>query len=84
MRVYRNTATTEQQISEVICNRCGKHLKVEEGILREGCFQTEYNFDYFSKKDGFSYHFDICEDCFDAWVEQFCLPPEIRETKEYL
>ena len=84
VRVYYQEAKPEKRLDRVICNRCGKQLKVKEGILREGCFRAEYEFDYFSKKDGCIYSFDLCEDCFDAWVEQFRQPPEIREAKEYL
>lgn len=84
MRTYRNIEAQELQIEKVVCNQCKKQLKVEEGILREGCFHTEYEFDYFSKKDGYIYSFDLCEECFDAWIKGFKEPVRISETKEFL
>ena len=84
MRMYREIETKERKLKEVICNQCGKRLEVEDGILKEGCFHSEYPFDYFSKKDGFIYTFDLCEACFDGWIDGFSHPAEITETREYL
>ena len=48
MRKYKS----DQTLDRVICNGCGRKLVVEDGILREGAFSTEYSWDYFSEKDG--------------------------------
>ena len=84
MRAYKEKEFKELELSKVYCNQCGKELLVEEGILKEGCFSVDYEFDFFSNKDGYIYCFDLCEECFDSWINKFKNPVEIRETKEFL
>ena len=84
MREYKEKEAKESQLSGVICNQCGKELMVVDGILKEGCFCVNYEFDYFSNKDGYIYSFDLCEECFDQWVKGFKRPAQIAETKEFL
>lgn len=68
----------------VVCNKCGKELLVENGILKEGCFETKTAFGYFSRKDGQVHSFDLCEDCYDRMVADFKVPVEEREVRELL
>ena len=57
MRIYMDD--NRQELVSVICNRCKKELKVENGIVKEGCFHAEAAFGYFSKKDGIKHFFDL-------------------------
>ena len=82
MRVYSNRQ--ENLLEEVYCNCCGKKMKVENGFLREGSFHVEYNFGYFSDKDGMKHVWDLCEACYDKWVSGFAIPPEVTERTEAL
>lgn len=82
MRKY--TKIEENQLLEVRCNQCGRVLKVENGMLKEGCFHGENIFGYFSTKDGSRHSFDLCEACYDAFVSKFELPVEESEANEYL
>ncbi len=50
MRIYFDE--NKNELSAVICNKCKKELKVEKGILKEGCFSGNVRFGYFSNKDG--------------------------------
>ena len=84
MRIFKEKETWESELEQVVCNQCGKRLKVEDGILKEGCFSAEYVFDYFSEKDGFIYSLDLCEECFDLWIKGFKEPAQITETREFL
>lgn len=68
----------------VVCNQCRKKLKVENGYLKEGCFQADVTFGYFSRKDGTRQQFDLCEDCFDKLVKQFAIPVEESQRNELL
>ncbi|MGN0403240.1 MAG: hypothetical protein ACI4HQ_13410 [Acetatifactor sp.] len=74
----------ERRLQKVVCNRCGRELKVEGGILKEGCFSAEYSFGYFSKKDGIKNCFDLCEECYDAMISQFKIPVDAVEETELL
>ena len=86
MRSYKKKKKEMQKLrlEQAICNQCGKEIKVEDGIIKEGCFSVDYPFDYFSDKDGFIYSLDLCEPCFDAWIKGFKKPVEIRESREFL
>ncbi len=82
MRIYMDD--DKKELISVICNRCKKELKVENGILKEGCFCAEPRFGYFSKKDGIKHFFDLCEECYDKMTTGFAIPVEAEEVKELL
>lgn len=72
----------EKELKEVCCNRCGRKLKVEGGVLKEGCFKGNSLFGYFSRRDGIRHSFDLCEDCYDDLLQTFSIPvEEIEETE---
>lgn len=48
MRIYEEGS--REKLSAVICNQCGKKMKVENGILMEGCCHVETPFSYFSQR----------------------------------
>ncbi|MBP3460491.1 MAG: hypothetical protein J6K58_14915 [Lachnospiraceae bacterium] len=79
MREYKN-----EKLQTVICNKCGKVLTVENGILKEGCFRGKQTFDYFSDKDGEIHAFDLCESCYDDFVKSFQIPVSQKEETEFL
>lgn len=72
------------ELIEVSCNQCGKMLRVEGGVLKEGAFSTEVSFGYFSKKDGQKHEIDLCEDCYDKWIKEFKIPVRVWEQTEFL
>ncbi len=82
MRKY--SLTQRKRISKMKCNVCGKELKVENGIVTEGVCSVDYNWGYFSGKDGERHSFDICEQCYDRIVKQFSIPIDIDENRELI
>ena len=82
MRIYGEDK--EHELTPVICNACGKKLKVEKGILKEGCFRGEDRFGYFSGKDGETHSFDLCEECYDKMIKDFAVPVQVQEETELL
>ena len=50
MRIYMDEG--KNTLKQVVCNQCGKALKVKNGILVEGVFEGNQQFGYFSNKDG--------------------------------
>ena len=74
----------ERKLIRVICNKCGRALKVEEGYLKEGCFSANAVFGYFSRRDGVTHSFDLCEDCYEEMTSQFAVPVEEKEGTELL
>lgn len=82
MREYFNLE--ENRLQRVVCNCCGRELKVENGYLKEGCISVDHTFGYFSRKDGIRHRFDLCEDCYEKMTGQFALPVEESEENELL
>lgn len=80
MRKYNIDGT----IRELKCNMCGKELEIEKGIVKEGVFSSEYQWSYFSEKDGEIHIFDLCESCYDEMIEKFKIMPEIQECNELI
>lgn len=69
---------------QLFCNVCGKELKVERGILKEGVFEAVKEWGFFSTRDLEVHHFDMCETCYDKMVESFAIPVTVTKTKEVL
>lgn len=80
MTKYSNKKTLE--IERVVCNKCGKKLKIKDGIIQEGVFHAEIPWGYFSHKDGERHVLDLCEDCYDKWIKTFAVKvTSIDETE---
>ena len=60
------------KLTQVRCNGCGRELKLEKEIIREGYFAADVRFGYFSRKDGLRHKFDLCEDCYDKMDRYIC------------
>ncbi|MEG1848796.1 MAG: hypothetical protein RRX92_07375 [Lachnospiraceae bacterium] len=82
MRKYAGAQNNE--LAEIVCNQCGRQLKIKNGILREGCFEGTQKFGYFSNKDGQVECFDLCEACYRKLTKEFTIPVEVQEATEYL
>lgn len=64
-------------LADILCDVCSKSCKCYPDVEDEGC-KEERDFElatlsatwgYRSRKDGESYHLDLCEDCFDDVVK---------------
>ncbi len=82
MRVYKNV---EENILEMAkCNKCGKEILVKNGIIKDGVFSINYDWGYFSEKDGETHCFDLCEECYDKLINSFVIEPDININNELL
>lgn len=68
----------------LLCNGCGKTLKIENGILKEDAFEATKEWGYFSGKDLEVHHFNLCEECYNKMISGFKIPVEIRKKLEVL
>ncbi len=82
MRLYADSE--KRTLEKIVCNQCGRELKLENGIVQEGVFQGETRFGYFSGKDGESHSFDLCEECYDRLTGRFLVPVTMEEELELL
>lgn len=80
MRRYNEE--TKRELVGMTCNKCGKNITVDKGIVGQGVFSISYGWGYFSKKDGENHNFDICEDCYDELISSFIIPINIEERHE--
>ncbi|MBR3684148.1 MAG: hypothetical protein IKL78_04670 [Lachnospiraceae bacterium] len=85
MREYKEEYGIMQRVvHKVKCNMCGKELKIENGIVKEGCVHLDIPFEYFTNKDGEKHQIDLCENCYDSWVAQFKIPVTKEDMNELL
>ncbi len=82
MRKYKNTK--EQELIQLICNKCGKEIPLNGHIPMEGVFHVHYAWGYMSEKDGMQDSFDLCEACYDELTGAFQVPLIRKEVTEYL
>lgn len=80
MRKYNE----KNQLINMQCNCCKKELRLEDGIVKEGCFSVDYTWGYFSCKDGLCHKFDLCEACYDRFVKELSIPVTEIENNELL
>jgi hypothetical protein len=76
MREFRQKESKE--LAKIICNRCGKEIPVVNGFAREGVAGFDFEWGYFSTKDGEHHSFDLCEACYDEIIRSFQIPVEIE------
>ena len=79
MKKYENG-----KLIKVVCNQCGREIKTEKEIIKEGICSVETDWGYFSDKDGESHKFDLCEKCYDFLTRNFLIPVEISRRTELL
>lgn len=72
------------QLETLICNGCGKKIIVSKGIIREGAFSVSHTWDFFSEKDGEIHRWDLCEECYDQLLADFCISAEVEEQVEFV
>ncbi|HIT89864.1 MAG TPA: hypothetical protein IAC41_05530 [Candidatus Merdenecus merdavium] len=82
MRIYRENQLKDPD--KVYCNRCGKKIKVDHGIVKEGALSLDISWGYFSNKDGQAHSFDLCEECYDEMIANFQIPITKKDLNELI
>ena len=82
MRQYQMDTKEYKKINQIICNCCQKEIAVENGFAREGVFSVDFEWGYFSEKDGEVHSFDLCEKCYDRMVQGFKVPVRNQRCDE--
>lgn len=68
----------------IYCNKCGRPICMEEAVEKADYIKIEKNWGYFSNKDGVCQHINICEECYDEYIETLQIPPQEKENTELL
>ncbi len=79
MKKYENG-----KLIKIVCNQCGREIRVDNNITEEEICSVETTWGYFSDKDGENHRFDLCEACYDLLVENFLVPVEIFQQTELM
>ncbi len=66
----------------IICNCCGKEIKVAGGIAMEDYLPIKKEWGYFSGKDGKLQECILCEVCWDTITSRFRVPVSATEITE--
>lgn len=66
----------------MICNSCGRVIKVQNDIAKEGVFEATVEWGYFSKKDLEVHRFNMCEECYDRITGGFAVPVDVQYKRE--
>lgn len=71
-----NTANVEGE-GRIYCNCCGEEIeRTAVADTYMDYLHIEKSWGYFSSKDLKTHTFNICEKCYDRWVESFVIPIE--------
>ncbi len=73
-----------KDLDRITCNKCGKQIKRENGVIKQDFLEVVKPWGYFSEKDGKTYRFSLCEKCCDEMIEGFKISIEITDTTELL
>lgn len=79
-----NSEEDKKNRQPVICNSCGKNLKIENGLLLEDAFEAKKDWGYFSNRDLERHRFTLCEQCYEKIIENFIVPVAIDTVEEVL
>ncbi|NDO45950.1 hypothetical protein [Clostridium sp. MD294] len=77
MKVYETVTEDNKRVEKVLCNCCGKEITKQHGYFSD-YLHIEKQWGYFSQKDSRKDNFDICENCYDKFVNSFVLPIEYQ------
>lgn len=68
----------------LICNKCGRTILQNKGILCEDVLHVEKVWGYFSERDGIRHSWDVCEECYKQMIQEFLIPPQESEEIELI
>lgn len=74
----------EKQQLEIVCNKCGRQIKMQNDIPLEDVFHAQKTWGYFSGKDGVEQSWDLCETCYEQFVNGFAIPPQEAQAAEMI
>lgn len=68
----------------IICNGCGKIIAAAENSDKAAFLSVRQRWGYFSKWDGCSHSFELCENCYEKMTENWIYPPDMTEETELI
>ena len=84
MRQYKTNIQETVELDKIICNKCGKEIKVIRGVAQEDYLEVTKRWGYFSNKDMQKHTIVLCEECYDSWTQELMIPPIVTDDTEPL
>lgn len=84
MKKYEKTIIEENILTKVYCNKCGKAIDHEVIRGKSDYISIEKEWGYFSNKDMEVHSFDICEACYDEFINSFKIPPKQKKVNNII
>lgn len=75
MKKYKSVTIEKLDVDKVICNCCGKEIKIDKFGEIEDYITIKKSWGYNSNFDGEEHEIDICNDCYQKWIEKFEINP---------
>lgn len=75
MEKYEEKMIKDTVLTKVYCNKCGKLIFDHDTKKKSDYLSLTKEWGYFSNKDMEIHNFDLCEACYDAFIESFKYPP---------
>ncbi|QUI24912.1 hypothetical protein HZI73_22640 [Vallitalea pronyensis] len=75
MEKYEEKVIKDNVLTEVYCNKCGKLIYDQHTKKKVDYLSLTKEWGYFSNKDMEIHSFDLCEECYDEFIESFKYPP---------
>ena len=71
-------------MNQLSCNKCGHEIKFINEIPHEDYVLVYKQWGYFSRKDGKTQRFALCEECVERLEKEFVIPCKWSDTTELL
>lgn len=68
----------------IVCNGCGKEIKIVNGIAGQDYLSIKKEWGYFSGKDGKLQELILCEACWDELLSRLKIPALTTEVTELM
>ena len=82
MRVFLEKTVTKHELTDICCNVCGRGINQDDSGYFEDHVTFSKSWGYHSPFDGESHAIDLCVECYQAWIRQFQIPPNVTEVVE--
>ena len=71
-----------RQNEKIYCNKCGREIEKDKLGICPDFLAVKKEWGFFSDKDMEIHKWDLCESCYDEFVQGFVIPAEKAETLE--
>ncbi|NMA83004.1 MAG: hypothetical protein GX962_03960 [Epulopiscium sp.] len=75
MRQYKIISVQKEEVASIHCNGCGTPIPRDKHGNFEETLHIEKEWGYLSKRDGEIHSIDLCQNCYEKWINTFAISP---------